>query len=79
MPDLTPGTTVRFTRGPLGAVNPDYPTRFLDRTVGAGDTGTIAETTPGVDGWLYVDIGDGAYVPEHENALEIVEEGAQPA
>lgn len=58
---FTPGTTVRFKRGPLGLTTDPHQRGFEPETAKRGDTGTYSglHPDPQLAGWAVVDVAAG--------------------
>jgi hypothetical protein len=72
---FTPGTRVRFTKGPLGLMDDDSGLKFKELVVNAGDEGVVSARTTNIDGWLIVDVpavGERFYCPVHPYMIERV-------
>lgn len=67
------GTTVRFTRGPLGLIATPTSGRFEVPTVSVGDEGAYhsPHTALGEKGWHMIQVGE-LYCPCHESQFEEV-------
>lgn len=73
-PVLTEGTEVRFTSARLGLVEEPGSNRFVEATVGKGDTGTY-HSAGAVSDWHHIKVnvdGTDLYCPVHESMFEVV-------
>lgn len=77
MTKFNSGQRVRFTRGPLGAIEVPGTTRFIGHVINPGHEGVVSEhKMPGDDdNWIYVEIerdGKTLYVPVDLDWVEVI-------